>query len=229
MSDSTSSKCTKQSGKLTKSQLPTIEPSDIKSCLRHMGRKNYLEQDEDTLSDYGLSLRKKSKSSTTNLSERKLSLRGQKPSTPSKVQTAKCTEIDLVSPKQKNMKRNTKSFSTSDRQLRNQTNVESVCCGKVDTNDISQSELSSLASNESKSRKSKARRLMNSNESHDSSTGIDLKISPKQKLQPSAISTLNRRTSMKVKPELSKPKVIGKFSSKSCQLVPISYQQERII
>ncbi|XP_026688008.1 uncharacterized protein LOC113472452, partial [Diaphorina citri] len=73
MSVNTSSKCLRQSGRLSKSQpQPTTETTDIKSSLRHMGRKNYIEQDDD--SDYCPLPRKKQRSSTTNVSERKLSL-----------------------------------------------------------------------------------------------------------------------------------------------------------
>lgn len=202
MSLSTSSKCLR----LSKSHEPTMETMDIKTSLRDMGRKNYLEQDEDSMSDYGPAPRKKLKRSPPNTSERKLSLRGQQNSTPVKIELTSSIVTESVSPKRKYLKRTV--FAQSDRKLRNQTIVESNCCGQAEPNRPSKLIEPSPVSNETKvKRKSRTRRLTTSSNNHDSTIQTS---KSNVKLQLSAMSTANGRN-LKAKSELSKPKVIGKF------------------
>ncbi|KAI5733111.1 hypothetical protein M8J76_007787 [Diaphorina citri] len=216
MSVNTSSKCLRQSGRLSKSQpQPTTETTDIKSSLRHMGRKNYIEQDDD--SDYCPLPRKKQRSSTINVSERKLSLRSKDVSSKATGSTSKDSGsievINLVSPKRKYHRRSTAELCLyeSDRKLRNRSN-ESRCCGAETQSSETKNEPDQPANGSKISRRSNSRRLINPNIHTDVTNHQTEHKATSSKLKPQTSAMDNRRSSTKVKPDVSKPKVIDHFS-----------------
>uniref|UniRef100_A0A8D9EMT1 Uncharacterized protein n=1 Tax=Cacopsylla melanoneura TaxID=428564 RepID=A0A8D9EMT1_9HEMI len=206
---STHTKCLRQSGRFSKThQSDETTTTDIKSSLRHMGKKNYLEQDDDNSSDYcPLPKRRLRTSSSTvnNISERKLSLRNKDNSPKSKssvnLNSGSSDVIKSPSPKKKYTKRNL--ACTTDRKLRNQTLNESECCNvDIESTEI-KSEPIQLSPVKAK-RGSRVRRLTNNSNCNNDSQ-LEHRSSKLKTQGNSEVSST--RNSMKVK-----PKVIDHFN-----------------
>ncbi|CAA2977085.1 Hypothetical predicted protein, partial [Olea europaea subsp. europaea] len=110
-----------RTGRSSRSQEDIANNTSLKSALRHLGRKNYIEPDDDNSSDCSSPMRLRHKSSDSNISDRKLSLR-RKDGKPN-------------SPPGSNGKEGRRRCTYTDRKLKHQTLNDSVCCGNDDVTD----------------------------------------------------------------------------------------------